>query len=127
MSWLQKLYQTAENCQSMIGYGLDETKVPLLPICHTTQKAHIEIVIDEDGHFNRARVIPKEEARTIVPCTEVSGSRSGKKPETHPLCDKLQYVAGDFMDYGGEVTSGFAEDPKEPHEKYKELLRNWCK
>ncbi len=126
MSWLQKLYQTAENCQSMMGYGSDEKEVPLLPICHTTQKAQVEIVIDQDGNFKRARVIPKEEARTIVPCTETSGGRSGRKPETHPLCDKLQYVAGDFVDYGGEVTSGYAQKPREPHEKYKKLLSKWC-
>lgn len=126
MSWIQKLYETSENCRSMIGAGSDENELPLLPICHTTQKAQIEIVIDQDGNFKRARVIPKEEARTIVPCTETSGGRSGRKPETHPLCDKLQYIAGDFMEYGGEVTSGYAQNPKEPHEKYKELLRKWC-
>lgn len=126
MSWLQKLYQTAENCQSMIGYGSDENEVPLLPICHTTQKAQIEIVIDQDGNFKRARVIPKEEARTIVPCTETSGGRSGRKPETHPLCDKLQYIAGDFVEYGGEVTSGYAKKPREPYEKYTKILSNWC-
>ncbi|KGP75382.1 CRISPR-associated protein Csd1 [Desulfosporosinus sp. Tol-M] len=127
MSWLQKLYQTAENCQSMIESGSDENEVPLLPICHTTQKAQIEIVINQDGSFKRAGVIPKEEARTVIPCTEASGGRAGKKPETHPLCDKLQYLAGDFVGYGGEVTSGYAKEPKEPHEKYKKLLRNWCK
>jgi CRISPR-associated protein Csd1 len=126
MSWLQKLYQTAENCQSMIGSVSDENEAPLLPICHTTQKSQIEIIVDQDGNFKRARVIPKEEARTIVPCTETSGGRSGRKPETHPLCDKLQYIAGDFVGYGGEVTSGYAKDPKEPHKKYKELLRSWC-
>lgn len=127
MSWLQMLYQTAENCQVKIGSASDEKEVPLLPICHTTQKAQIEIVIDQDGNFKQARVIPKDESRTIVPCTETSGGRSGRKPETHPLCDKLQYLAGDFVEYGGKVTSGYAKQPREPHEKYKELLRNWCK
>ena len=126
MSWIQKLYETYENCQSMIGAGLDKNEIPLLPICHTTQKAQIEIVIDQDGNFKRARVVPKNEARTIVPCTESSGGRSGKKPETHPLCDKLQYVARDFSDYGGEVTIGYVGNPKEPHEKYKEILERWC-
>lgn len=127
MSWLQKLYQTAENCQSIIASGSDENELPLLPICHTTQKAQIEIVIDQDGNFKRARVIPKEESRTIIPCTEASGGRAGRKPETHPLCDKLQYIAGDFVNYGGEVTSGYAKKPKEPYEKYKDLLKNWCR
>lgn len=127
MSWIQKLYETYENCQSMIGSGSDKNEVPLLPICHTTQKAQIEIVIDQDGNFKHARVVPKNEARTIIPCTESSGGRSGKKPETHPLCDKLQYVAKDFIDYGGKVTIGYAKDPKEPHKKYQEVIKKWCK
>jgi len=126
MSWIQKLYETYENCQSMIGADADEKAIPLIPICHTTQQAQIEIVLDQDGNFVRAKVVPKEKARTIVPCTESSGGRAGIKPESHPLCDKLQYVAGDFADFGGKVTKGFAKDPKEPFRKYKEILSDWC-
>jgi len=125
MSWLQKLYETYENCQPLIGAG-PENGVPLLPICHTTQKAQIEIVINQDGNFKRARVVPKDEARTIVPCTETSGGRTGKKPENHPLCDKLQYIARDFIDFGGKVTSGYAKNPKEPQKKYHVTLKKWC-
>jgi len=111
----------------MIGrVSANDNEVPLLPICHTTQKAQIEITIDLDGNFKRAKVVPKSEARTIVPCTESSGGRTGTKPEPHPLCDKLQYIAKDFVDYGGVVTRGYANDPSEPHEKYKEILKKWC-
>src|SRR3989338_909376 len=100
MSWIQKLYETYDNCQSMVGVGTDDNKVPLLPICHTTQKAQIEIVLDQKGEFKKARVIPKNEARTNIPCTESSGGRtSGESP--HPLCDKMQYVAADYAQYGG--------------------------
>lgn len=126
MSWMQKLYETYENCQIAIGQSTDVKVIPLLPICHTTQKAQIEITIDGNGNFNRAKVLSKDEARTIIPCTESSGGRSGKKPEAHPLCDKLQYVAGDFVPYGGEVTSGYAANPIEPHEQYIEILKKWC-
>lgn len=126
MSWIQKLYETYENCSSVIGSVGEEKEVPLLPICHTTQKAHIEIVIDQDGNFKRARVVTKDDARTIIPCTEASGGRAGSKPECHPLCDKLQYLAGDFIQYGGEVTSGYANDPAEPFKDYITLLSNWC-
>ena len=117
MSWIQKLYETYENCQSMIGVGSDENEVPLLPICHTTQKAQIEIVIDQDGNFKRARVVPKDEARTIIPCTEKSGGRtSGEAP--HPLCDKLQYVAADYKEYSGDRAFYF--------NSYQEQLKKWC-
>lgn len=97
MSWIEKLYETYNNCQASIGNPEDE--IPLLPICHTTQKAQIEITIDGNGNFIRAAVVSKSDARTIIPCTESSGGRtSGEAP--HPLCDKLQYVAADYMDYG---------------------------
>lgn len=128
MSWIQKLYETYDNCQSMVGYSTDESKRPLLPICHMTAQAHIEIVIDKEGNFRKARLITdKNDAATIIPCTEGSGSRSGKKPECHPLCDQLQYVAGDFEEYGGAVTSGFVKDPEEPYRNYLKVLTDWCK
>jgi len=116
MSWIQKLYETYENCRAMIGAGSDDNEVPLLPICHTTQKAHIEIVIDQKGNFKRARVVSKNEARTVIPCTESSGGRtSGEEP--HPLCDKLQYVAADYKKYGGNKDSY--------HESYIKRLSGW--
>ena len=90
----------------------------LLPICHSTQQAQITIVVNHLGEFLRALVVPLSDCRTIIPCTERSGGRSGTRPVNHPLCDKLQYVAGDFLDYGGVVTSGFAGRPTEPHEMY---------
>lgn len=98
MNWIQSLYETYENCQNMIGVVGDEKEVPLLPICHTTQKAQIEITLDANGNFRRALVLHRDDARTIIPCTEKSAGRtSGEAP--HPLCDKLQYVAGDYENY----------------------------
>ncbi|MDR3577459.1 MAG: type I-C CRISPR-associated protein Cas8c/Csd1 [Anaerolineaceae bacterium] len=117
MSWIQKLYETYNNCQSEIGVESNDNEVPLLPICHTTQKAQIEIVIDREGNFRRARVISKNEARTIIPCTESSGGRtSGEAP--HPLCDKLQYIAADYSKHTGEK--------KQYNSSYLKQLENWC-
>lgn len=128
MSWIQKLYETYNRCESQIGYSLVEDERPLLPICHTTTDAHIEVVIDQNGQFKRASIITdKNAAATIIPCTEDSGSRSGKKPTTHPLCDKLQYLAGDFTDYGGKVTVGFNSDPQEPYRNYLTILSDWAR
>jgi CRISPR-associated protein Csd1 len=114
--WMQKLYETYENSQSMIGASTDDNEIPLLPICHTTQKAQIEIVLDSDGNLRRARVIPKSEARTIIPCTESSAGRTSGV-SAHPLCDKLQYIAADYKKYGGEK--------KSDHKGYIELLSKW--
>jgi CRISPR-associated protein Csd1 len=88
--------------------------------------AHIEIVIDDQGKFRRAKILEnKEEQKTLIPCTEESGGRSGKKPKNHPLCDKLQYIAGDFVNFGGSVTSGFAKKPSEPYENLLDALGKW--
>lgn len=121
MSWLQKLNDTYIQCRGREPDGSQ----PLMPICHTTQLAQIEIVLDGEGRFRRATVLDKEQATTLVPCTEKSGGRSGTKPENHPLCDKLQYVAADFQKFGGDVTSGFAKDPTGPHRDYLKSLSDW--
>jgi len=100
MNWIQSLYETYENCQNMLGYST-EAQRPLLPICHITAQTHIEVVIDGNGNFRDARLVGRDDATTIIPATENSAGRSGKKPEGHPLSDKLQYLAGDFIDFGG--------------------------
>lgn len=114
MSWIEKLYQTYENNTGAIG-SLDD-KVPLLPICHSTQNAQITIMLDDAGNFVRAAVVQKGEGRTIIPATEESAGRTSG-PTPHPLCDKLQYVAADYSNFGGEKSAC--------HEPYKDLLNAW--
>jgi CRISPR-associated protein Csd1 len=121
MSWIQKLHETYELCAGLPQFSSN----PLLPISHTTQQAHIEIVIDGSGNFRRASVVSKEDQTTLIPCTEESGGRAGSKPKNHPLCDKLQYVAGDYRELGGEVTVGFAKEEEEPHRSYLKDLEAW--
>ncbi len=121
MSWIQKLHETYELCAGLPLFSSN----PLLPISHTTQQAHIEIVIDGSGNFRRASVVSKEDQTTLIPCTEESGGRAGSKPKNHPLCDKLQYVAGDYRELGGEVTVGFAKEEEEPHRSYLKDLEAW--
>jgi CRISPR-associated protein Csd1 len=124
MSWIQKLYETFEGCASRRD-SLDSGAL-LEPICHTSQQAHIEVSLDNNGRFLRANVIPKGQGVTLVPCTEASVGRAGSKPVNHPLCDKLQYLAGDFLKHGGVVTSGFAGEPTEPYRIYLSLLSRWA-
>jgi len=127
MSWIQKLYETYNNCIGKIGYSNNPKERPLLPVCHITTQAHIEIVVDGGGNFQEALLIrSKENMATIIPSTESSAGRAGSKPANHPLCDKLQYVAGDFREFGGTVTSGFAEKEDEPFRSYMETLEKWC-
>ncbi len=127
MNWMQLLAETYDNCDSMVGYGDRSDRRPLLPICHSTTQAHVDIVIRGDGSFVTAKLITdRNESTTIHPSTESSAGRAGSKPVNHPLSDKLQYIAGDFADFGGLVTSGFLGDAKEPHREYLKLLTRWC-
>jgi CRISPR-associated protein Csd1 len=122
MSWIQKLYETYERCA---GHEPDGAE-PVMPICHTTQQVQIEIVLDGSGVFKRASVLDKATSTTMIPCTEGSGGRAGSKPVNHPLCDKLQYIAADYLKYGGEVTSGFASKPDEPHKAFVDSMKAWA-
>ncbi len=122
MSWMTQLHATYERCAG----NEPEGAVSLMPICHTTQQVQVEIVIDEYGAFKRALVLDKGAGTTMIPCTESSGGRAGAKPVNHPLADKLQYVARDFVAYGGEVTSGFSANPHEPYESFLTDLKAWA-
>lgn len=111
MSWIQKLYDTYEQCYAAPQFE----NQPLLPISHTIQQAHIEITIDKDGNFRRAKLIPKID--TTLPATEKSAARtSGEAP--HPLCDKIQYCSSDYPDHGGKKKSYY--------HSYIEQLTNWA-
>lgn len=112
MSWIQKLHETYEQCKGREPPGSER----LMPISHTPQQAHIEITLDADGNFKGARIIQKEE--TVIPATEKSAGRTGKAPPPHPLCDKVQYCAADYPEYGGEKPSFFKE--------YEAQLGKWC-
>ena len=109
MSWMQKLYETYDRCA-----GLEQFEGnPLPPICHGERQAHLEIVLNGDGKFRRASLVPKE--TTLIPVTEKSaGQTSGAV--AHPLCDKIRYVARDYE-------SPFGEKPV--HDLYLQQLRSW--
>lgn len=111
MSWMAKLYETYEEGMAL---GLPDEE-NFMPISHTLQNAHINIVIDGEGNFKRASVL--EKTQIVLPATEKSAGRSsGEAP--HPLADKIQYVASDYDSYGGK---------KEPYFKgYKNQLGKWC-
>ena len=113
MSWMQKLYRTYEN---ILEQCVTDDAEPLTPVGHTIQNAHIVIVIDGQGNFQTARVMPPKTA-ILLPATESSENRtSGEAP--HPLADKIQYVAKDYVDYGGEKKAYF--------EGYLKQLKAWC-
>ena len=111
MNWMAKLYETYE--QGLLLDLADDEQ--LMPISHTLQNAHINVVIDDSGNFLRAKVL--EKTQVVLPATESSAGRSsGEAP--HPLADKLQYVAGDYANFGGK---------KKPYfNGYREQLKRWA-
>ncbi|NOY71221.1 MAG: type I-C CRISPR-associated protein Cas8c/Csd1 [Gammaproteobacteria bacterium] len=111
MSWMAKLYETYET-----GIQLDPPDSDqLMPISHTLQNAHIKITIDGEGGFRRAEVL--EKTQIVLPATEKSAGRSsGEAP--HPLADKIQYIAKDYLEYGGKKKGFF--------NGYLNQLDKWC-
>lgn len=112
MGWLQRLIETYDACANRDQFVSN----PLPPISHTPQQAHIEIKLNIEGKFLSANIVRKEE--TLIPATEKSANRTGSKPPPHPLCDKIQYVAADYVAYGGLKPSF--------HVEYIALLEEWC-
>jgi len=105
MTWLIDLYKEYEKNKDFVGMSeLNRwgQEITLLPVSHTTQTAHIQVNITEEGKYHSAIVLGKQDkCSTVIPCTLESASRSSNIAP-YPLHDKLSYVAGDFVAYGGE-------------------------
>ncbi|MBO0992570.1 type I-C CRISPR-associated protein Cas8c/Csd1 [Bacillus sp. SD088] len=123
MSWLLNLYETYQASIDHVGEikkRKNGQEYTLLPISHTTQNAHIEVTITGDGEYHSAVVVEKDNASTLIPCTDESASRAGSKIAPYPLHDKLSYVAGDFVTYGGKIKK------EEPFTFYIAQLKEWA-
>ena len=112
MSWMAKLYATYEKASE---HEPADSGQPLLPIGHTIQNAHINIVVDGQGNFIEASVLPPK-SQIILPATEQSAGRTSDEA-AYPLADKLQYVAGDYQTFGGCKKSYFGS--------YEKRLQTW--
>lgn len=113
MSWMQKLYETYENCAVHADVA---SAVRLTPLYHVVQQAHIEIVLDGKGSFRRANVIGKE--NTVIPATEKSATTRTSAVVPHPLCDHVKYCAGDYQERN-ELHNDYFD-------KYRDQLGKWC-
>jgi len=106
MSWLAKLYKTYEGIE---GFQSKESANALWPVSHFVKNAHIEVVIDSDGNFQkgRAKILNGKESPTLIPATEASAGRSGSKIAPHPLCEEIGYCAGDYPKADKEKTTAY--------------------
>lgn len=122
MTWLLDLYKAYESNSDAIGVIEKKSngqEYTLLPVAHTTQNAHIEVQVTVDGEFHSASVIEKKDTSTLIPATESSSNRAGSIVAPYPLHDKLSYVAGDFMEYSGNLKK------KDHYQRYIEQLKEW--
>jgi len=111
MSWMAKLYETYE-----AGVQLDLPESDqLMPISHTRQAAHLNVVINGDGEFVRVELLDKPQL--VIPATEKSAGRT-RGVEAHGLSDKIQYIASDYVEKGGKKDHGYT--------KYLEQLTEWA-
>lgn len=120
MSWMKKLAEVYDHNDTHVGEFEERRKqrITLLPVSHVMQSAQIEVLLTQDGEFYSAKVIDKENARTIVPATPNSANRSNSSAP-HYIHDKLVYVAGDYVHFGGDIK--FAEH----HQHYKRQMKEW--
>ena len=95
--------------EDIFDYRDDGTE-PLTPVSHILQNAQLEITLTDEGKFLSAAAVAKEDSSTIIPATEDSAGRTSR-PEPHPLCDQLAYLAP-------------SDDKK--HEAYLALLAAWA-
>ncbi|KAF1296680.1 type I-C CRISPR-associated protein Cas8c/Csd1 [Enterococcus sp. JM4C] len=122
MTWLSDLFETYEVNSERVGIKEKNRwgqEITLLPISHAYQNAQVEVTITPNGDLFSATVVPKDEAATLIPVTIDSAGRTSS-PSPHGLHDGLQYVAGDYQEYGGKYKKENA------HLMYLENLRAWC-
>lgn len=110
MSWLQKLHETYDYCGKSPGFV---GSLPW-PVAHIVKRAHVEVALDSDGAFRRARTLERAEGPTLIPATESSAGRTSK-PVPHPLCEELSYCAADLPDSNAER-----------HQLFIAQLKAWC-
>ena len=113
MSWMARLHETYE---SGVQLELPEDR-RLTPSNHINQNAHIRIVLNGEGTFRRAEILPKKTS-IILPVTERSETARTSGEAPHPLADKVQYVAKDYSFFGGKKKSYF--------NSYYEQINQWA-
>ncbi|PID20568.1 type I-C CRISPR-associated protein Cas8c/Csd1 [Sporosarcina sp. P3] len=121
MSWMKKLADVYDHNKGQVGKFEERRKqrMTLLPISHVFADAHIEILLTEDGDYHSSKVVSKENSFTIIPSTPNSANRSGDKIAPHFIHDRLGYVAGDYVRFGG--------NPKyaDRYKAYVKQMKEW--
>jgi CRISPR-associated protein Csd1 len=119
MGWLTEL----STVYDAVIKGPSKNNKPL-PLYHIENNAPLTVILDGRGKFRDAQLLGKSKEekadwQTCMPCTETSASRTSGV-DAYPLCDKLEYVAGDYETY----ISG--KKLREKYSAYLSLLKDWA-
>lgn len=110
-SALLKAYDDSLANQLVDNHDGDSTV--LLPLYHTSLEAKgediVQITLNADGEIFKAEFLPKDQI-ILFPVTNDSVARSGKNPPSHPLVDKMNYLAS---------------EEKEAHQMYLDTFNRW--
>lgn len=111
MSWIQKLYETYPSC---VKVAATVSVAPPWPLGHMVKRAHVEIVIDDQGNLKRVATLSRADSPTLIAATEFSAGRTrGVSP--HPLCEELGYCASDLPNIDAQK-----------RDEYLRHLTAWC-
>jgi CRISPR-associated protein Csd1 len=121
MSWLTELEEVYDVVQNSTSIGDTDKPIPIYHICNN---ACVTVLLDGSGNFITAEPVDKkaDNRQTCMPCTETCAARTSGDA-AYPLCDKLEYVAGDYARYVLSEKQG-KKDKK--HEMYVHDLGQWC-
>src|SRR5574344_2962581 len=120
MSWMTELSRVYDLIVEKDD-PLDESKP--LPLYHTQNNAQVTVILDGKGNFLGAKLVDAKDraARaTCMPCTEESSNRAGSVISPYPLCEKFEYVAGDYAKYEE------GQNLSEKYDAYQKQLNAWA-
>ena len=112
MTWISNL---AVSYDSALDLDILDSEKPV-PIFHTTQTAHINVIVDAGGNFIKGIVLDPKFQVTLPASLKSAGRTSGKA--AHGLADTLRYVANDYAKYTEEKVGYYDE--------YINQLDQWC-
>lgn len=135
MTWIADLDDVYNSNLDFVGKKVTQTygsgdkqftrNAVLQPIAHISVQVAYEVEISEDGEFQSARPLAKEEATTTVPTT-IDGSIRTSKSVPLVVHDKFKYVArdyGSFVDKEKQAKNPAKKIKPEGDEAYQAYLK----
>lgn len=112
MGWMSKLCETYENVRGTNAFEEADGQSPLIPAGFARKKAGLHVTITADAQFSSAYNFDQD-TEVAIPSFPQAEARSGTMPTPYPLCEQLNYLAGD-------------EGKRALYDLYMKQLNQWC-